>query len=92
MHYGAQNGFGGNTTSYALFTWDDEDQNYSFLGSVNSLDEDDLNENDDDYFYDLISLAAIKSTMERESVGSIDLERVQTLLKNNNYSIIKIIH
>lgn len=89
MHYGAQNGFGGNTTSYALFTWGGEE--YEFAGSVNSLNADDLNEKSDDYFYDLLSLYAIEAAMGREEVGSLNLERVQTLLKNNSYSIIKVI-
>lgn len=89
MHYGAQNGFGGNTTSYALFDWGTEE--YEFTGSVNSLSESDLNEKSDDYIWDLLSLYAIKAAMEREPVGSLNLERVQTLLKNNSYSIIKVI-
>ena len=89
MHYGAQNGFGGNTTSYALFDWGTDE--YEFVGSVNSLDEDDLNDKSDDYLWDLLSLYAIKGAMGREQIGSLNLERVQTLLKNNNYSIIKII-
>ncbi len=70
----------------ALFTWGGEE--YEFAGSVNSLNEDDLNEKSDDYFYDLLSLYAIEAAMGREEVGSLNLERVQTLLKNNNYSII----
>jgi len=89
MHYGAQNGFGGNTTSYAYFTWGGEE--YSLLGAVNSLDEDDLNSNSDDYWYDYLVLLSIQSAMKKEPVGSLNIERVQTLLKNNSYSIIKII-
>ena len=89
MHYGAQNGFGGNTTSYAYFTWGGEE--YSLLGAVNSLDADDLNSKSDDYWYDYLVLIAIQGAMEKEPVGSLNLERVQTLLKNNSYSIIKII-
>jgi len=89
MHYGAQNGFGGNTTSYALFKWGGEE--YELYGAVNSLDLDDLNTNDDDYIYDLLVQSEINSLIKKDPVGTLDLERIQTLLKNNNYSIIKVI-
>ena len=91
MHYGAQNGFGGNTTSYALFKWDEEDANYALYGTVDSLDEEDLDEDDDDYWYEWLVQIMINGFMEDEAIGTFDMERVQTLLKNNAYTTIKII-
>lgn len=91
MHYGAQNGFGGNTTNYALFRWDEESEAYSIQGVVDSLDEEDLDKSDDDYFYDFLIQMSINSYMEKTPVGTFNMERVQTLLKNNAYSAIKII-
>lgn len=89
MHYGAQNGFGGNTTSYALFKGDEE--GYMLIGSVDSLDEDDLDTDDDDYFFDMIVQIEINLLKEQTTIGDFDMERVQTLLRNNSYSTVKII-
>lgn len=50
MHYGAQNGFGGNTTSYAIFAYSTEKGEYDLLGSCDSLDEDDYDASDEDEF------------------------------------------
>lgn len=92
MHYGAQNGFGGNTTGYALCTYDSEKGEYELLGTCDSLDEDDYDKNDDDDVYDLLICKLINLYREGEdTVGNIDLARLKTVLKNDAYSTIKII-
>lgn len=92
MHYGAQNGFGGNTTSYALFNYNDEEGEYKIIGSCNSLDEDDYDTDDEDDLWDLIICKLIKSYRDgNDTVGDIDLARLKTVLKNDAYSTIKII-
>lgn len=92
MHYGAQNGFGGNTTSYAIFHYDAEDGEYEAIGSCHSLDEDDYDTDDEDDLWDLIICELIKSYRDgNDTVGDIDLARLKTVLKNDAYSTIKII-
>lgn len=92
MHYGAQNGFGGNTTSYAIFSYDSDEGGYEVLGSCNSLDEDDYDSTDDDDVYDLLVCKLINLYRDGDdTVGDIDLNRLKTVLKNDAYSTIKII-
>lgn len=92
MHYGAQNGFGGNTTSYALCAYSTEKGEYDLLGTCDSLDEDDYDASDDDDVYDLFISKLINLYHDGEdTVGSIDLNRLKTVLKNDAYSTIKII-
>ena len=92
MHYGAQNGFGGNSTSYALFTYSDDKQAYTILGSCNSLDSNEYDEDDEDDAYDLLICQLVNLYREgNDTVGSIDLNRLKTVLKNDAYSTIKII-
>jgi len=92
MHYGAQNGFGGNTTSYAVFTYNSDIGEYEILGSCNSLDEDDYDKDDEDDVYDLFVCKIINLYRDGDdTVGSIDLSRLKTVLKNDAYSTIKII-
>lgn len=90
MHYGAQNGFGGNTTSYALFKMGDNNE-YEFYGSVDSLDADDLDTDDDDWIYDMLVQLEINTIKINNEVGSVNMDRIQKLLKNNSYSYVKII-
>ena len=92
MHYGAQNGFGGNTTSYAMFTYSTEKGEYEVLGSCDSLDEDDYDATDDEDVYDLLICKLINLYHDGDdTIGSIDLNRLKTVLKNDAYSTIKII-
>lgn len=92
MHYGAQNGFGGNTTGYALCAYSTEKGEYDLLGTCDSLDEDDYDASDDDDVYDLLICKLINLYRDGEdTVGSIDLNRLKTVLKNDAYSTIKII-
>lgn len=89
MHYGAQNGFGGNTTGYVLFIYSDEDKKYSTLGSCDSLDVDEI---DDDDEMDLLVCQMINLYKDYgEETGGVDIARVKTVLKNDAYSTIKII-
>jgi hypothetical protein len=92
MHYGAQNGFGGNTTSYAMFGYNSDEGEYTFVGSCKSLNEDDYDATDVDDTYDLIICKLINIYRDGDdTVGSIDLNRLKTVLKNDAYSTIKII-
>lgn len=92
MHYGAQNGFGGNTTGYAICTYDSETKEYKLLGTCDSLDEDDYDKYDEDEAYDLLACVLINLYRDGEdTIGNIDLARLKTVLKNDAYSTIKII-
>lgn len=94
MHYGAQNGFGGNTTGYALCTYNTEKCEYELLGTCDSLDEDDYDKDDEDDLNDLFTCKLINLCRDSEKndiVGSVDLNRLKTVLKNDAYSSIKII-
>lgn len=92
MHYGAQNGFGGNTTSYAICTYDSESGEYEFMGSCDSLDIDDYDDADEDDLYDSLICGIINLYRDGgDTIGDIDLSRLKTVLKNDAYSTIKII-
>lgn len=92
IHYGAQNGFGGNTTGYVLGYYNTEDKVYKVLGSCNSLDEDDYDSDDEDNLYDLLICKLVNLYIDGEDkVGDVDLSRLKTVLKNDAYSTIKII-
>lgn len=91
MHYGAQNGFGGNTTGYAYFSRDDDADSYELVGTCDSLDEDEYDTDDEDELYDLIICIAINSLKESsDEVGEINMNRFKTVIKNEAYSTIKI--
>lgn len=51
MHCGAQNGFGGNTEDYAFCVYSEDDGEYILGGITTELDLEDLDEDDDMYFY-----------------------------------------
>lgn len=92
IHYGAQNGFGGNTTGYVLGYYSNDEKIYEILGTCNSLDEDDYDLDDEDDVYDLIICKLINSYVnDGNEIGDIDLSRLKTVLKNDAYSTIKII-
>lgn len=87
MHRGGQNGFGGNTTGYSLFLCSDGE--YKYMGSCDSLDEDDI---DDDDKEELAICGLINLYRDNlEQVGNVDLARIKTIIKNDSYSTIKII-
>lgn len=85
IHHGAQNGFGGNTTGYAVFSTKD----YSYIGNCDTLDEDKISKNDASEL--LICKVINLYKKECTKVGSVDLSRIKTLLKNESYSTIKVI-
>lgn len=93
MHYGAQNGFGGNTTGYALCAYSSDIDEYDIVGTCDSLDEDEYDLSDDD---DIMKLATCKVInvfrAGNDTVGDIDLSRLKTVLKNDAYTTIKIIN
>lgn len=92
IYYGAQNGFGGNTTSYSIFSYNSSKEEYSFIGSCDSLDEKKYDEKDDDDKYDLIVCRIINLYKDgNDTIGSIDMSRLKNILKNDAYSTIKII-
>lgn len=93
MHYGAQNGFGGNTTGYALCYYEDEKADYELLGTCNSLSESDYDKKDLDDLVDLAVCILINGYKEKGTeIGSVDLNRLKTVLKNDAYSTVKIIN
>jgi hypothetical protein len=85
MYRGGQNGFGGNTTGYSLFLY--SDGQYKYIGSCDSLDEDEIDKDEDELICGLIN--AYKDNLEQ--VGDVDLARIKTIIKNDSYSTIKII-
>ena len=92
IHYGAQNGFGGNTTGYVLGYYSNDEKTYKILGTCDSLDDDDYDLDDEDDVYDLIICRLINLNVEGgNEIGDIDLSRLKTVLKNDAYSTIKII-
>lgn len=92
MHYTAQNGFGGNTTGYAMFKYSNEKDKYQIFGTCNSLDEEDYDKTDKDEILDLIVCKFVKLYQEGEhAIGNVNMNRIKTVLKNENYKTIKII-
>lgn len=92
MRYGAQNGFGGNTTGYAIFSYNPEEKGYKILGSCDSLDEADYDRDDEDDKYELLICGIINLYFDGDdTVGSINLNRLKTVLKNDANTTVKII-
>lgn len=89
MRYGAQNGFGGNTTGYVLGYYDTDDEEYEIWGFCDSLNEDDIDEDD---YYERVTCETINAIIEDgDKVGDVDMERIKAVIKNDAYSTIKII-
>ena len=87
MHRGGQNGFGGNTTGYSLFLC--SDGVYKYMGSCDTLDEEEIDEDDQE---DLAICGLINLYKDNlEQVGNVDLGRIKTIIKNDSYSTIKVI-
>lgn len=92
MHYGAQNGFGGNTDGYAYCTYRKDDGQYELGGVTDELDLDELDTDDDMYFFYALSARMINDYFDNGiEVGSINTERFNTVLKNAAYGTVKII-
>lgn len=93
---GAQNGFGGNTTGYELFYYI-KDTGYTCMGSCEYLDkeeyyddEGELKDEEDGAMEVLLCTEINELKEQAEEVGTVDMERVKTLIKNDSYSTIKI--
>ena len=87
MRAGGQNGFGGNTSSYVLFSSENTVDAY-----CDSLDEEEIDEDDDDAFIQLLGCTIINNYVENgKEVGEVDMSRLKTVLKNDAYSTIKLI-
>ena len=65
MRYGAQNGFGGNTTGYAYCNYNDEEAKYELFGACNSLNESDYDKKDFDDFLELATCMLINEYKEK---------------------------
>lgn len=87
MRYGAENGFGGNNSSYAVFMYDEKNKSYIFYGSCDTLEISDIDDEDDKKSCQLINIYKDNFNI----VGQIDLARIEKILKNDAYSTIKII-
>ncbi|SEG29598.1 hypothetical protein SAMN04487934_11425 [Eubacterium ruminantium] len=84
-----QNGFGGYSTSHDIFT-EGKNNVYQYLGSCNSMDEDDYSTKDEDDLYELLILKTIEVVRDEgiKVEGSMDFERVKNLIQNGNYTSI----
>lgn len=91
MYYGAKNAFGGTTTSYALFTYNSDTKGYKVMGACHSLDENEYDPDDAEDGKDLSICKLINQYRAGDdTIGSIDLDRLKTVLNNDAYSAIKI--
>lgn len=88
MHRGGQNGFGGNTTGYSLFLCNEEGT-YKYMGSCDTLDQDDVDSDDEEEEAICGLINIYKDNLTR--VGDVDLSRIKNIIKNDSYSTIKII-
>lgn len=89
IRFGGQNGFGGNTTSYGMFIYTEENNSFEYFGSCDSLD---VNEIDEDDEIDKITCQMINIYKDNfTSIGSVDLTRIKNIIKDESYSTIKII-
>lgn len=92
IHMGAENGFGGTTESYASCIYNKDDDKYQLDSYTNELDVDELDEDSDNYFLYLLGATLISGYYDDGiEVGTIDMSRFKTVLKNDAYSTIKII-
>ena len=92
MHCGAQNGFGGNTEDYAFCVYSEDDGEYILGGITTELDLEDLDEDDDMYFYYAVTTRMINEYYDNGiEIGSINAERFNAVLKNAAYGSVKII-
>lgn len=88
MHRGGQNGFGGNTTGYSLFLCNEEGT-YKYMGSCDTLDQDDVDSDDEEEEAICGLINIYKDNLTQ--VGDVDLSRIKNIIKNDSYSTIKII-
>lgn len=93
MHFGAKNGFGGYNPGYAIFIYKGESKQYELLGITNTLDEEELEEDDSEYYIKLGTLTLIETYFDYgREIGNIDMDRIKTVIKSEAYSKIEIIN
>lgn len=86
----AQNGFGGFSSAYALLTYQEDSEQYEYVGSCDSLDEDDYDLSDSDDLYEWITCAAINIHFEHPEIeNAVNIDRVQSIISSGKYSSIK---
>lgn len=92
VHYGAQNGFGGMSTGYLISTYHSDVEAYTVWGTTETTDINELDENDNHYLEKLITTVAMKMVEEEvQAIGSVDIERINRVLKNSSFSVVKIV-
>ena len=84
MKASGQNGFGGYTASYAI-TSESDDGSYQYLGSCDTLDEDEV---DDDEYLAAVLINAYKDEGVKIE-NAINYERISAIVQEGNYTNIK---
>ena len=81
-----QNGFGGNSQDYIIYIY--KNGEYICLGSCKSLEKSKCRDDDEKQTCDIINDCKTYLTQ----VGSVDMNRIETIVKNRSYSTVKIIN
>ena len=96
MAISGENGWGGTSSSFVLYTWDTDEKKYEIFGTCDSLDEDDYDEDDSDDFVELLTCRIINA-MEESSTKTpnadkvVKMKRIQKFIKDDTISDIEII-
>jgi uncharacterized OB-fold protein len=85
MMYGAENGYGGNSSSYAIFMYSKENEKYGLVGTCNTLKENEINDEDEKMICKMINIY----NDNFKTVGKVDLSRIEKILKTKSYSMIE---
>ena len=92
MYVSGQNVLGDNSTIYAAFTNYDKDKKYLLYATTHTLNLEDLDRESDDYDNNLNAVEFIKRLAETgKEVGSVNIDRLGTVIRNGAYSAVKII-
>lgn len=86
IHYGAKNAMGGTGESVAFFVYDTESQGYGFYGSTKTLDEEKASDDEEEIVF-------LYTTLKEnfKTVGDIDVDRINNILKNEVYVNVHVI-
>lgn len=89
INYSAQNGFGGNTDEYYLSGYSVEEERYIALGNTKSLDLDRISQKDQNSNEYLTTemIQYLESECSRE--GSVNVQRINKILKYEAYSVVR---
>lgn len=86
----AQNGFGGFSSAYALLTYQKDQGQYEFVGSCDSLDEDEYDLSDDDELWDWLTCSMINTHLENPEIeNAVNIDRIENIIASGRYSSIK---